>query len=63
MGDRDENLLKVTRLISEKIGSVISVSNIYESTPWGVDNQRNFKSSIVCSSKNRSFSILKMHCR
>ena len=42
MGDRDENLLKATRLISEKIGSVISVSNIYESTPWGVDNQRNF---------------------
>ena len=33
MGDRCKNLLKAARLISKEIGSVISVSNIYESTP------------------------------
>ena len=48
LGDRCENLLKATRLISEEIGSVISISNIYESTPWGVDNQRNFLNQVLC---------------
>lgn len=35
-GDRQQMITHATDLIRERIGSVVAVSNIYETAPWGV---------------------------
>ena len=42
LGNREENCRKALRLISEKAGIVTRQSSIYETRPWGVENQPPF---------------------
>ncbi|MDX1905231.1 MAG: 2-amino-4-hydroxy-6-hydroxymethyldihydropteridine diphosphokinase [Thermonemataceae bacterium] len=46
LGDRNQNLQTALTHI-EKIGEVISKSSIYESEPWGVQNQQNFLNMVI----------------
>lgn len=39
IGDRKDNLLNAVRMMSEKIGSVVHQSSIYETEPWGLKEQ------------------------
>ena len=45
MSDRDAYLQKAFELITEEIGLVQKKSKIYESVPWGVENQNNYLES------------------
>lgn len=47
LGNRKGFLDKACELISEHIGTVVKKSMIYESTPWGVDNQGYFLNQVL----------------
>ena len=47
LGNRKGFLEKACELISEHIGTVVKKSMIYESTPWGVDNQGYFLNQVL----------------
>jgi len=47
IGDRIENMNQSIEFISERIGDVLEKSSLYESTPWGVENQRNFLNQVI----------------
>lgn len=48
MGNRAANLELVHSLISRNIGIVSKESSIYETEPWGVDNQENYYNQVLC---------------
>lgn len=59
IGDRFRNMNQSIEFISERIGDVLNKSSVYESTPWGVENQRNFLNQVICVQSNHdSFTIL-----
>ena len=59
VGDRSNNLLQALTFISEKIGEVVKASKLYESSPWGVDNQRDFLNQVIyIRSKLDPFEVL-----
>jgi len=59
VGDRSNNLLQALTFISEKIGEVVKVSKLYESSPWRVDNQRDFLNQVIyIRSKLDPFEVL-----
>jgi len=59
MGDRFENLCQSISLISQKIGVVIKKSKVYESAPWGVENQNCYLNQVICvKSKFNAFDTL-----
>ena len=47
MGDRDAYLKNVNKLITEEIGAIQKKSKIYESVPWGVENQNNYLNQVL----------------
>jgi len=54
MGERHQYLSSGISLIEEKIGTVESVSKIYESTPWRVDGQENYLNQVLLVKSNLS---------
>lgn len=52
IGDRLDNLDQSIKIITEKIGNVLEKSSVYESTPWGVENQRNFLNQVIFVKSN-----------
>ena len=52
IGDRLGNLDQSIKIITERIGNVLENSNVYESTPWGVENQRNFLNQVIFVKSN-----------
>ena len=47
MGDRDIYLQKACVLITEKIGIIQKKSKVYESVPWGAENQNNYLNQVL----------------
>ncbi len=47
LGDREQLLFDATTIITDKIGTVVSKSKVYESTPWRVESQENYLNQIV----------------
>ena len=47
VGDREQLLFDATTIITDKIGTVVSKSKVYESTPWRVEAQENYLNQIV----------------
>ena len=52
IGDRLDNLDQSIKIITERIGNVLEKSSVYESTPWGVENQRNFLNQVIFVESN-----------
>ena len=52
IGDRLDNLDQSIKIINERIGNVLEKSSVYESTPWGVENQRNFLNQVIFVKSN-----------
>ena len=52
IGDRLDNLDQSIKIITERIGNVLEKSSVYESTPWGVENQRNFLNQVIFVKSN-----------
>ena len=47
MGDRVNYLNLAKKYIEDEIGSILNESRIYESTPWGVNNQANYLNEVI----------------
>ena len=61
MGTRVSNIDNAKRLLEKYIGTVISASKLYESEPWGNENQNNFANQcIICESSLSILDILKL---
>ena len=52
IGDRLDNLDQSIKIITERIGNVLEKSSVYESTPWGVENQGNFLNQVIFVKSN-----------
>ena len=42
LGDREDNLLSANDLIEKRIGKITKYSSLYETEPWGVEDQPAF---------------------
>lgn len=47
MGDRQRFLQEATRLLQERVGTVLKPSSIYETEPWGFTNKNNFLNQVL----------------
>ena len=47
MDDRNAHLKNTNKLIAEEIGAIQKKSKIYESVPWGVENQNNYLNQVL----------------
>ena len=47
MGDRVYYLNQAKRYIADEIGSIVSESRVYESAPWGVNNQKHYLNEVI----------------
>lgn len=47
LGDREATLSKAITLISERIAPVISASSLYETAPWGVEDQPAYLNQVI----------------
>ena len=47
LGDRRANLVNALAAITTKIGIVLSVSSIYETKAWGIENQPDFLNQVI----------------
>jgi len=52
LGNREDNLHKAIALIAEKIGSVVSISALYETAAWGKTDQPSFLNQAVAVETN-----------
>ena len=48
IGNREENLQIAQRFITEKFGTIISSSSMYETTAWGLTEQNAFLNQVIC---------------
>lgn len=46
-GDRLENMETAIALISASVGEILAVSGVYETEPWGFENNSKFLNSVV----------------
>jgi len=42
LGDRQNNMLTVVALLAERVGKILALSALYETEPWGYENQEAF---------------------
>ena len=47
MGEREEYLQNASGILATEIGSVQKKSKVYESTPWGAENQNNYLNQVL----------------
>lgn len=47
MGDRKANLADALKMVSERIGKIISLSSIFETEPWGHHQQPDFYNQVA----------------
>lgn len=47
IGDRLFYLQEASRQIEEKVGKIVQKSSIYETAPWGVENQPDFLNQVI----------------
>ena len=47
MGEREEYLQNASELLAVEIGVIQKESKIYESVPWGVENQNNYLNQVL----------------
>ena len=47
LGDRQRFLNEATRLLQERVGTVLKRSSIYETEPWGFSNKNNFLNQVL----------------
>jgi len=54
IGDRSTNLDKAITAIAKKIGPILSISSIYETKAWGIENQPDFLNQVLLVETNLS---------
>ena len=47
LGDREQNICSTIALITDSIGIVTSFSHVYETEPWGIENENTFLNIVL----------------
>jgi 2-amino-4-hydroxy-6-hydroxymethyldihydropteridine diphosphokinase len=47
LDDREKNLLLAIKKINEQTGTVLSVSSLYKTQPWGISDQPEFLNQVI----------------
>ena len=47
LNDRERNLLLAIKKINERCGTVVEVSSLYQTGPWGMQNQPEFLNQVI----------------
>jgi 2-amino-4-hydroxy-6-hydroxymethyldihydropteridine diphosphokinase len=47
LGDKRANMATVARLLAERAGEVLALSNLYESQPWGFESENAFLNAVI----------------
>ena len=47
LGNRQKNLTSALKLIGEKVGTVVSTSDVMETDPWGFDSSNRFLNMVA----------------
>ena len=47
LGDRKGNLIKATALLAERAGTILALSRLYETEPWGFESANQFLNAVV----------------
>ena len=47
LNDREKNLLRAIKKINEQAGTVLAVSSLYATQPWGVSEQPEFLNQVI----------------
>ena len=47
LGNRAENLSRATQLLTERVGTLVVCSTVYESEPWGFCSENSFANSVL----------------
>jgi len=47
LGNRQENLEKALQQISRQAGPIVTASSVYETAPWGNENQGSFYNQVI----------------
>lgn len=47
LGNRSENLRECIKQIHQSVGSVKKISSVYETEPWGVEEQTNYYNQVL----------------
>ena len=47
LGDRPKNLSSALKLIGKKVGTVVSISDVMETDPWGFDSSNRFLNMVA----------------
>ena len=55
LGEREQLISSAIINISAQIGTIISQSKIYESTPWRVDGQENYLNQIIVKNLKKKY--------
>ena len=42
IGDKRNNMITAVALLSERVGNILALSDLYETTPWGFVSENNF---------------------
>ena len=42
MGDKRNNMITAVALLSERVGNILALSDLYETTPWGFVSENSF---------------------
>jgi len=48
LGNKRAHLLQAVGHIAEKIGTILSLSSVYETKPWGFESENDFLNMMVC---------------
>ena len=48
LGNRHENLRHALELVEQRVGHILRVSTIYETSPWGFDSENMFLNCVIC---------------
>ena len=48
LGERADNLKEAELRIAEHVGSIVSVSSVYETEPWGFESENTFLNKVLC---------------
>ena len=47
LGDRKGNLIKATAFLAERAGTILALSSLYETEPWGFESANQFLNAVV----------------
>lgn len=48
LGDKEKNLRRAIQMIEKQVGSIISLSAFYATSPWGFESGNTFLNAAVC---------------